>query len=59
MKYRIKPFLIDESGKYGVLFDEIMTFSLDEINAIITDFENVFNGKCNSSAFSGNVAIVG
>ncbi|MDR3226556.1 MAG: hypothetical protein LBT56_02660 [Prevotellaceae bacterium] len=58
MKYKIKPFLIDESNKYGVLFDEIMELSLNSINGIIEDMDNVFSGKYNASSFSGNLAIV-
>jgi hypothetical protein len=58
MKYSIRPFLVDESGIYGILFDEIMSLSLDSISEVIEDMENVFSGKYNMSSFSGNLAIV-
>lgn len=59
MKYKVKPFLIDLENKYGVLFDEIMAMSLEELNGIIEGLENVFNDKWRANSFSGqHMAIV-
>lgn len=59
MKYKVKPFLIDLENKYGVLFDEIMAMSMDELNGVIEGIENVFNGNWLSNSFSGqHMAIV-
>lgn len=54
MNYIIKPFLLDLDNKYGVLFDEIMSMSLTQLDEIIIGLEAVFNGKWSANSFSGH-----
>jgi hypothetical protein len=59
MKFKIKPYIIIDNENYQTLITEIMNFSLDVLNGIIIDFENVFNGKYEASSFCGqHMAIV-
>jgi hypothetical protein len=53
MKYKIKPLLIPEKQVYNVLFDEIMSLSLNELDIIIMGIECVFDGKHQANSFSG------
>lgn len=57
-------YIIEEKGitlldeKYWILSGELNSYSVDELNDILLDIENVFNGKNHESSFSNNVAIV-
>jgi len=60
MKYSIdsKGQIALENKKYWILSGELNNFSRDDLEDIIQDFENVFQGKYEESSFSQNVAIV-
>jgi hypothetical protein len=48
--------ILDE--KYWILSGELNNYGVDELNDILLDIENIFNGKYHESSFSNNVAIV-
>ena len=59
MKYKVKPYIQVDKIEYQTLITEIMNLSLEEINFIIEDMNNVFAGKYAASSFSGqHMAIV-
>jgi len=60
MKYQIKPYIQIDNIEYQTLITEIMNLSLEEINFIIEDMNNIFAGKYAASSFSGqHMSIVG
>ena len=55
MEHSIRPYIHNENPKYTTLFTEIHKLPLVELNKIIADIENVFNGKYKVSSFCGDV----
>ncbi|MCR6641670.1 MAG: hypothetical protein NVV82_22435 [Sporocytophaga sp.] len=48
-----------ENEKYWILSGELNNFNREELSNILTDIENVLNGKYENSSFSKNVIVVG
>ncbi len=55
MKYKIRPYIHNEDEKYLTLFTEIHKLSLDELNSVLKDMENVFSGQYSVSCINGVV----
>ena len=58
LKYKLKPFLIADNPDYGILFDEIMNYSIEDLRKVIDLMKKVLDGKVISNSFSNNLVVV-